>query len=279
MAESSQDIRLLLVDDEAEFLQAVKPGLTRRGFRVATAEDGLVALRLLSSETFDVVVLDVKMPGIDGVDTFLEMRRIAPTLPVILLTGHGNIEQAFETSRAGVYEYLTKPCDVGKLAEVARMAVERAAQREVTQPPPGEGIRVLLVDDDRDFVESLAPALQRRGLVVESAHGGEEALERVREGVFDVAIVDVLMPGMNGLTLLRRLQEADSLLEVIVLTGHPNIHDVKRGLQDGAFDFLIKPQPVEELYDRIRAAFERREQRREDRQRSEVERILSKRPD
>ena len=279
MTEAHREIRILLVDDEADFLEAIRPGLVRRGFLVTTAESGQTALDLLSSETFDVIVLDVKMPGIDGVDTFREIKRIAPALPVIMLTGHGNIEQAFETSREGVFEYLTKPCDVTKLASVARQASELEKNSTAAQDQSSEDIRLLLVDNDRDFVDSITPPLERRGAIVYVAHNGRDAIRVASEIEIHVAVVDVVMPGMDGLMLLKQLRSADPLLEVIVLTGHPSVGDVRQGLKDGAFDFLTKPQSVEGLLSRIRAAHEHRRQAVHRQQSDAVEQILSDMPD
>jgi DNA-binding NtrC family response regulator len=280
MTEASQEIRILLVDDEADFLEAVRPGLARRGFQVATAESGQAALDLLSSETFDVIVLDVKMPGIDGVDTFREIKRIAPTLPVILLTGHGNVEQAFETSREGVFEYLTKPCDVATLASLARQASDPGrASKTPRKAGSGESIRLLLVDNDSDFVQSITPPLERRGAIVTVAHNGRDALRYASDEELHVAVVDLVMPGVDGLTLLRQLRQADPLLEVIVLTGHATAQNARQGLKDGAFDFLMKPLPVESLFNRIHAAYEHRRQEEYRIRKEEVERILTDMPD
>jgi len=279
MTEPPEEIRILLVDDEVDFLEAVRPGLVRRGFLVTAAESGQAALDLLCTDTFHVIVLDVKMPGIDGVDTFREIKRIAPGIPVILLTGHGNIEQAFETSRDGVFEYLTKPCDVARLASVARQASEQAKTAKAADNPCGEEIRLLLVDDDRDFLASITPPLERRGAVVYVAHNVRDALQKAVSEEVHVAVVDVVMPGVNGLMLLKQLREANQLLEVIILTGHPSVPDVRQGLKDGAFDFLTKPQPVEDLFRKIIAAYEHRQQGLH-RQRSEdIEKILSDMPD
>jgi two-component system response regulator HydG len=270
-------VRLLLVDDERDFLHAVEPGLVRRGFDVTLAETGMRALDILTQKEFDVVILDVKMPGLDGVDTFREIKRMAPDLPVVLLTGHGNIQQAFETSREGVYEYLTKPCDVEEIARVVREAAERGRLRRDVPRNLEKEIRLLLVDDDLDFVRSLTPALERRGIEVREAHDGESALEMMVDESFQVAVVDVVMQGMDGLTLLNRLNEADPLLEVIFLTGNPHVGDVRRGLKEGAFDYLIKPQPVEALVDVISAAWERHRHRAEEKRRAEVEKIVTER--
>jgi len=279
MTAMPHEIRLLLVDDEVDFLEAMTPGLVRRGFRVSVAEDGYAALRLLSAETVDVVVLDVKMPGIDGVETFRQIKRVAPTVPVILLTGHASIPQAFETSRDGVANYLAKPCDAEALAGAVRQAMAGATVTAAPAAPPPDGIRLLLVDDDADFTAALVPALSRRGALVSAVDGGAAALAQVRERRFDVAIVDVRMPDMDGVTLLKQLREIDPRIEVILLTGHPTIDDVRRGLQDGAFDYLPKPQRVEDLWCRVRAAEERRREREEESRRAEAERILSRQPD
>ena len=279
MSGSDLTIRLLLVDDERDFLHAVEPGLVRRGFDVTLAETGMKALDILSQREFDVVILDVKMPGLDGVDTFREIKRMAPDLPVVLLTGHGNIQQAFETSREGVYEYLTKPCDGEEIARVVRGAAERGWLKRDTPRRLEKEIHLLLVDDDLEFVRSLAPALERRGIQVREAHDGVDALELMGDQSFHVALVDVVMGGMDGLTLLKRLNQVDPLLEVVILTGNPQVGDVRQGLKEGAFDYLIKPQPVEALVDVISAAWERRQARAEERRREDVERIVTDRPE
>jgi DNA-binding NtrC family response regulator len=278
MHTTAKSIRLLLVDDEVEFLEAMKPGLTRRGFAVRTAADGHAALHVARTEPVDAVVLDVKMPGIDGVDTFRALKGLIPGVPVLMLTGHGSIPQAFETSREGVADYLAKPCDVDALADAVRRALA-ARGRAASPPPAGHAVRVLLVDDDRDFVGSLLPALARRGVHATAAHGAAPALDLARARRFDVAVVDVRLPDADGLGLVTALRAADPLLEVIVLTGHPAVDDVRHGLLAGAFDYLPKPQPVDDLVARVRDARERRRVREEEARRAEADRILSRQPD
>ena len=111
------------------------------------------------------------------------------------------------------------------------------------------------------------------------AYDGQSALELMVDQSFHVALVDVVMQGMDGLTLLNRLSERDPLLEVVILTGNPQVGDVRRGLKEGAFDYLIKPQPVEALVEVISAARERHYARTEERRREELERIVTDRPE
>jgi DNA-binding NtrC family response regulator len=252
-------IKILLVDDEVDFLDSVTPALARRGFAVGQATDGRKALALLEQQSFDVIVLDVKMPGLDGVETFRRIKQLRPEIPVIMLTGHGTIQQAFEISREGVVEYLTKPCDVEKLVRVA----QAAALHHVSPAPPSadacdEVIRVLLVDDEADYLASLRDALQRRKMQVSTAADGEAALASCSEREFDVVLADVRMPGMDGIALLRRIRQTHPTTQVIVLTGHPSMADAVEGLREGAFDFLRKPQSIENIARRIREAYRER---------------------
>lgn len=249
-------IRLLLVDDEVEFLEVTSKALTRRGFTIGLAHDGETALRILSRQSYDVVVMDVKMPGIDGVDAFRQIHQLYPNLPVILLTGHGTIQQAFETSRDGIFEYLTKPCDIEAIADTARRAHEQHPMGQEASPVEDEDrpIRLLLVDDEPELLESLATALARRGMTVTTAESGEAALRLIGAQGFDVALLDAKMPGMDGITLLRLIKKAQPLVEVLVLTGHPSMGMAVEGLREGAVDFLMKPQSPDVLATKIRDA-------------------------
>src|SRR3990172_8015319 len=126
MDANNKPVRLLLVDDEEEFLLATSRALGRRGFEVSVAPNGVTALEKISSESFDVVVLDVKMPDIDGLEVFSQIGSLAPELPVILLTGHPSVADAFHTSKHGIADYLSKPVEMDELAQKARQAVAEA---------------------------------------------------------------------------------------------------------------------------------------------------------
>lgn len=275
-------VRLLLVDDEVEFLQSTARALRRRGFEVTTTQNPAIGLKLLENETFDVAVLDVKMPGIPGDKMFREINKRWPEIPVIMLTGHGTLEQAFETSRDGVFEYLTKPCDVEKLAQVCLNAVAASMRKEISSGEPEddpEEIRVLIVDDEQDFRDSLSTALRRRGMLVATASGGEEALNQLDKSACDVVLLDLKMPGMDGLELLKRIGSAQTLCEVILLTGLPTVPTVIEALKEGAFDYVVKPQDTELLVRKIRKAFKQARSRAAEGRQREVEKILDRNND
>lgn len=123
-------IKVLMVDDEAQFRITTDKLLTRRGFDTIMADSGQAALDKMT-ENPDVVVLDIKMPGMDGHETLRRIKKTHPDIPVIMLTGHGEISSAEQAHHEGALDYLSKPCDINVLTEKIREAYNRGqAQTE-----------------------------------------------------------------------------------------------------------------------------------------------------
>jgi len=117
-------IRLLFVDDEKDFVEVITKRLSKKGFDVTKAFSGPEALQAMRKADFDIVVLDLKMEEMDGLEVLKILGKMAPELPVIILTGHGSETSAREGVKCGAVEYLTKPCDfeelVGKIKQVLK---------------------------------------------------------------------------------------------------------------------------------------------------------------
>ncbi|WP_462324517.1 response regulator [Desulfoplanes sp.] len=108
--------RILLVDDEEGFVQTMSKRLGKRGIEVSKAYSGQEALDFLSgNDQIDVTVLDVKMPGMDGIDTLKAIKQDYPLVEVIMLTGHATVESAIDGMKMGAFDYLMKPCDIDQL--------------------------------------------------------------------------------------------------------------------------------------------------------------------
>jgi len=108
---------ILLVDDEEVFTSNMSKLLTSRGYRVTAVNDGDSAVRALQENAYDVVVLDLKMPGMDGITTLKEIQKLGLFTETLILTGHGSIDTALDALRLGAYDYLTKPCEIDELVE------------------------------------------------------------------------------------------------------------------------------------------------------------------
>ncbi len=121
----NEKIRILLVDDEEQFVKNMARILKVRGFAVSTAFSGYDAVDAVKSESaFDVVLLDIKMPGLDGIETLREIKTCAPHTEVIMLTGHATLSSGVQAMRYGAYDYLMKPCDIEDLVEKINEAYE-----------------------------------------------------------------------------------------------------------------------------------------------------------
>jgi DNA-binding NtrC family response regulator len=120
--------RVLLVDDEVEFTDVLSERLRTRGLKVDISPHGEDALRKADEKTFDAVVLDLAMPGMDGIETLKRMLKRNPDLQVILLTGHGTLEKSVEAMRSGAMEFMEKPPDMDKLLDKITQAKETSEQ-------------------------------------------------------------------------------------------------------------------------------------------------------
>lgn len=121
-----------------------------------------------------------------------------------------------------------------------------------------EDIKILLVDDEEEFVRTLSERLNLRDLASQTALNGEEALQYVGDRLPDIMVLDLKMPGINGIEVLRRIKKHYPDIQVIILTGHGNDFDEAEARQLGVFDYLKKPVDIELLVERIKAAYRER---------------------
>ncbi len=137
--------------------------------------------------------------------------------------------------------------------------------------------KVLLVDDEEQFVEVLAQRLQGRGYKVDTAFNGDEAIEFVNSHDVDVVILDVLMPGRDGIETLRELKRIKPLVEVIMLTGHATVETAIQGMKLAAYDYLMKPTDTAELVDKIDKAYKRKKEHEDRIKQAEVDSLIKRR--
>lgn len=286
-------IRVLLVDDEEDYVKAMAERMELRDLQSQIALSGEEALQVLQDDPPDVMVLDLRMPGMQGMEVLEKVRKDHPHIQVIILTGHGGDREENEARRLGAFEYLQKPTDTATLVDTIRGAWQRSIEAakelikegkeefdrsmtaaamaeaglheearvmaEKPTPPPANAstpgsIKVLLVDDEEDFVRTMAERMEMRDVGSGIALNGEEALAMLGEEVPDVMVLDLRMPGMGGLEVLERVKTLHPSLEVIILTGHGSDADEKEARRLGAFEYLRKPVDFGTLLEAIRRA-------------------------
>ena len=119
-------------------------------------------------------------------------------------------------------------------------------------------IKVLIVDDEHDFRETLVKRLEKRKFFVQGVENGISALELIEHQPFDVVVLDVMMPKMDGIETLREIKKNKPLIEVIMLTGHASLESGIEGMKLGAFDYIMKPTGIEDLVKKIYQAYEKK---------------------
>ena len=259
-----QALVVLVVEDNRTVATAVR-GYLKRMARVHVASSARKAESLLAAHSIDVVILDLILPDRDGRDLLVQLREDPRTaaLPIIVLSGEGGAVARAECLAVGASDFFVKPPDPKILrAAVARHAAARRghadtpshAARTPATAEPVRPLRVLLVEDDRVTATLIRHRLTRDGLEVVDFGNGDDAFRWAEVSSFDLAILDVKVPGMDGFELLGRLRKTPRLagVPVIMLTGLGGEADIVRGLELGANDYMVKPFSPAELLARVR---------------------------
>jgi DNA-binding NtrC family response regulator len=135
---------------------------------------------------------------------------------------------------------------------------------------------VLVVDDEQEFLDITVKRLEKRGLKVQGAESGEKALQILEHSSTDVVLLDVKMPGIDGIETLRRIRSMKPLTEVVLLTGHASVDSGIEGMKLGAFDYLMKPIELEPLLEKLADAYEKKRLHQEKIEQAEIKRNMSK---
>src|SRR6516225_1846663 len=192
--ESPHDSSILVVDDEVDTCKNLSDILTDLGYRVDIAHDGLSALELVRKNPYEVALLDLKMPGMDGLTLYREIKKIRSGTVTILVTAYASGETAEEALAAGAWQVVPKPVDFPTLLSLVDEAL-------------GQPL-VLVVDDDRDLCANLWDLLRERGFRVCLAHGVSQAEERLETASYRVVLVDLKLPEGDGRAVIRRVQSS-----------------------------------------------------------------------
>ncbi len=231
---------ILLVDDNEEFLDSTRDVLEDEGYEIHTASDGETALRMIDAHTFDVILMDIKMPGMNGVESFIEMKKLQPDVKVIMVTAYSIDELIHRALEEGAVAVLNKPIDMDKTIEIID-EVRRA----------GRGGLVMIADDNRELCDSLAVVLQSEGFHVLVAYDGEQAVEAAERQTIDVLLLDMKLPILNGLEVFRRIRAMQPGVITILISGYAEeMHDmIQQTLSESAHTCLRKPLDMERLLD------------------------------
>ena len=219
--------RVLIVDDDRDHAESLADVIEMRGHMTQLAYSGEEAIGYFSADDFDFVLLDVKLPGINGVDTFLELKKIRPAAQVMMMTGYSVEQLVAQAIQGGALGVLHKPFAAAQILELLNKVKQRG--------------RVLVADGDPDFVAGIVPILEGAGYDVEVATTGAEALAKMIREEIDCVLLNLRLPVLSGADLYARLVEAGRTVPIVLMTGGHEDAEQDAQLRSQKCDVLFKP--------------------------------------
>ena len=230
---------ILVVDDEVDTCRNLQDILTDLGYQVDTAHDGPSALELIEKKPYDVALLDLKMPGMDGLTLYREIKKRSAGTVAIIVTAYAGSITPEAAKAAGAWQVLPKPIDFPKLLGLIG---------EVLDQP-----LLMVVDDDHDLCANLWDLLRERGYRIDLAHNSAEAAERLKTRPFRVVLIDMKLPKGDGTEVFRLVRQKNPRARTILITGHRSETDhlVNKVLGEGANTICYKPFDIPKLLNTV----------------------------
>lgn len=227
---------ILVVDDQINLLTTLKFIFDEHGFNTTMVASSREAVEKVKETKFDIALLDVNMPEMDGLETFREIKKISSTTTVIMMTGYRESAQVKKCLLEGAVTAVYKPFAINKLIELMGKILKRPI--------------VLIIDDKRDDRAVLKNSLEIQDYRVIEAQDGMTAIEKIKKGNFDICLVDFKMPGMNGLETINEIKRADPDIGVILLSGYTLEDAMRNEIKNGdGLTFIRKPYDMNNLMD------------------------------
>jgi DNA-binding NtrC family response regulator len=228
---------ILVVDDEEDTCANLQDILIDMGYDVDTAFDGPSALEKVHKKSYDVALLDLKMPGMDGLALYREIKKVRADTVAIVVTAYASTATAADALSAGAWQVLAKPVDLPKLLGLVDQAL-------------GQPL-VLVVDDDPDLCENLWDLFRERGYRVGIANTQKKAEATLKDRAYSVVLIDMKLPEGDGTSVFRLVRSSNPQARTVVITGHRSEMDelVQKVLREGADAVCYKPFDVPRLLD------------------------------
>ncbi len=230
--------RILIVDDNISQCKTMSFILRRKGYNVTTASNGPEAITIVKKSPFDIIFMDIKMPLMNGVETYKRIKKIRPKVKVIMMTAYAVEDMVQEALEEGAHGIIYKPLDIQKVLEIVRKANKNK-----------QGVLILVVDDEPITCTTLKNMLIEKGYKVTVADTGEKAITTAQKKAFDIIFIDMNLPTLNGLETYLAIKKVNPEAVAVLMTGfRQEMADlVEEALNNNAYTCLYKPLKMPEL--------------------------------
>ncbi|MEW6664674.1 MAG: response regulator [Thermodesulfobacteriota bacterium] len=273
---------ILVMEDETSLAKGLQMILERDGHRVNVASSGHGAMDALRRKGFDLLVADLRLPDMDGMEVLREVKEKRPETKMIVITGYPSVSSAVDAMRLGVVDYLPKPFWDDDFRTAVENALKGGKNLCLKQEPditvaPGErsagrlsvgaaatpGLqprqKVLLMEDEPSLAQGLKMVLSKEGHEVDLADTGLKAIGSLGNKEYDLLVADLRLPDMDGMEVIRTAREVHPDTEVIVITGYGSVPSAVESMKLGALDYLPKPFTEDEFKAAVENALKARQ--------------------
>jgi len=232
-------LKILIVDDDQDFAESLGEVLDNKNHDITICFSPHQGLEIFSKQNFDIAFLDVKMPKMNGVELFLKMKSIQPCAKVVLMTGYSMQSLLDQARENNIFGIISKPLNM----EVISDYLDKAKNSGI----------VLMVDDNDDFAHSIQEVLEGRNYCVEIAGTGEDAINILERKGFNLLLLDLRLPKMDGFQVIQELRSNGKFLPTIIISAYRNKYEEKLDAIsiDKQIMYMDKPVDVAKLIEQI----------------------------
>lgn len=244
--------KILIVDDNKIVADVISEILVDAGYSVSCSETGEKALEMVKHKKYSLILIDVILPGLNGITLSKIIFEINPDQKIILMSGSGGVNLNSSLKQLSVFGFLEKPVRIGNLLSMVQSAIynDKNYQLGDTKQLPRVSFsreRILLADDNVIIQKLISEVLTLDGYRVTVADNGTEAYEKIVVNKYDLIILDINMPKMTGVEAVKAIRERDPYTYILLISGRTSVDEVNDAIINGANEFLAKPFKIEEL--------------------------------
>jgi len=249
--------KILVIDDDGIVRDALNVFLSRAGYKVFTAADGLNGLNIFQNNNPDLIILDRNLPDITGSKVLDKIRQYSKTIPVIILTGYDDPEDARRYIEYGATLFISKANGLSKVLEEVNYILneENEIKKEeiFIDNNKSSNVKILIAEDDEQLRNIISRHIKNMGYEPIMSADGREAIEFFRINKPDIVLLDIAMPELSGIEVLKEIMKISPETGVIMITGNEDEDIARECLKLGAFDYYSKPVNFKNLEISIRA--------------------------